>query len=73
MITQGEKSQIKMILQNPQWQTIERMAGLFCDKVSYESVVRETQWDTLKTSLLNEGRVRGIKDFLKELYNQCQE
>ena len=72
MITQGEKGQIKAILQSPQWQTVERIFQDLCDRIAYEPVVRETEWDTLKTSLINEGKVRGIKDLLKELYNLAQ-
>lgn len=72
MITATERQQIKYILQSPQWQTIERVAHLLCDKISYDSVVMETEWDTLRTAILNEGKTRGIKELIQELYREAQ-
>ena len=69
MINQNEKSQIKALLQSPQWKTVEQVANELCDKVAYDSKVRDTEWDTLKTTLIDEGQVRGIKRLIQELYN----
>lgn len=73
MITKGERSQIKNIIQSPGWQTIVRFVNLYCDKISYASVVRETEWDTLKTAIMNEGQIHGIKKFIQELYDQASQ
>ena len=73
ILTQGEKQQIKSILQDPKWQTIEHLVVLFCDKISYDSVVRETEWDTLKTAIGNEAKIQGIKSFIQELYVQAEQ
>ena len=72
MITKGEREQIKAMLQSPQWQVIERMADLYCDRVRYDGVVSDSQWDTLRRALTNEGKVRGIKEFIQELYGELQ-
>ena len=72
MITKAEQEQIKAILQDPKWQTIEHLANEYCDKVSYDAVVGSSQWDTLRNALMNEGRVRGVKEFIKELYDLLQ-
>lgn len=72
MITKTERQQIKHILVSPQWQTIERLATLFTDKIMYESVLRDNEWETIKTALMNEGQVQGIKRFIQELYKEAQ-
>lgn len=72
-MTKSEQSQIKTLLQSPQWRTVELLVNAFCDKISYDSVVRESEWDTIKTALINEGKVRGIKEFIQEMYNQAQQ
>jgi len=72
MISNSEKSQIKILLQSPQWKVAERVAGELCDKISYNSKLRPTEWETLQTLLIQEGQVQGIKLFVKELYNEAQ-
>ena len=68
MITKGEQQQIKSLLQTPQWQVAEMIANKFRDKLAYDSPVRETEWDTIKTTLIKEGQIQGIKIFIEELY-----
>ena len=72
MSNPSEKSQVRMILQSPQWKTIEALANKFCDEVSYSNKVRDSEWDTLKAVLIDEGQVRGIRKFLQELYKEAQ-
>ena len=67
-LTKGEQQHIKSLLTSPQWQVAESIANQFRDKIAYESVVRDTEWETIKTALLQEGRVQGIKMFTDELY-----
>lgn len=73
MITQSERDQIRQMLSEGRWRTAERIANDICDKIAYQSKVRDTEWDTLKTTLIDEGKIIGIKDFIKELYNQAQQ
>lgn len=72
MLTNQEKNQIKQILQSPQWATIERLANLLCDQINSDSTVKDDQWDTLKTTILQEGEVRGIRKFIQEMYKNAQ-
>jgi len=71
MITNGERGQIRQVLSTPQWQTVERMAEILCQSIKDSPVVKDTEWDTLRTALLNEGEVRGIRRFIQELYTQA--
>ena len=72
MISQTEKTQIRQALQTPQWRTVEAIANEICDKIAMDSVIRPTQWETLKTALLNEGQIQGIKRLVQELYQLAQ-
>jgi hypothetical protein len=73
MLTQQEKSQIRGILQSPQWKTIERLADLVCTNIKNDSPLRDTQWETLRVLLSQEGQIQGIRTFIREAYNQCQD
>lgn len=72
MITESDRAKLLQIIQSPQWAIVEQIANSLCDKISYESVVRDTEWGTISESLLNEGQVRGIKRFIQELYTNVQ-
>jgi len=71
MITKNERAQLKALIQDPKFRTLERMADLLCDKIAYESSVRESEWETLKTTVEQEGKVRGIKQLIQELYEEA--
>ena len=72
-LTTGERTQIRQILQSPGWQTAERLANILCDKIAYQSKVKDTEWETIRTALMEEGEVRGVKRFIQEMYNQAQQ
>ena len=67
-MTTPEQEHIKAMLSSPQWQVAENIANQMCDKISYESKVREGEWETIQIVLLDEGRIQGIRQFIKELY-----
>lgn len=69
MITAQEKSQIRQIIQSPQWSTIERFANLVCQNIESNSSVRDSEWDTIKATLEQSGQVQGIRRFIQELYD----
>lgn len=72
MLTNSEKSQIRLILSSPQWQTVERFAEMYRVKIRNESVLQDTEWDTIKIAVFNEGQIQGITRFFQELLNQSQ-
>lgn len=73
MISKPEQQQIRTMIQSPQWGAVEHVANELCDSLSYEPKTRETEWETLKATLMLEGQVRGIKRFIQELYNNAQQ
>lgn len=68
MLSEIERKQILQLLQTPQWQTAERVAKIICESMKGESVIADTQWETIKKTLLREGREQGIKEFIKQMY-----
>ena len=72
MLTPQERSQIRGIIQSPQWKTIERVADLLIKKIQDNSPIRDNSDDTLKELYLNEGQVRGIRNFLQKLLDDSQ-
>jgi len=69
-LTKTEKEQIKYLVRSPQWQAVERAAELYIEKIRNSSKIKNTQWETIKSLLKDEGKVEGIKDFLNELSKQ---
>lgn len=72
-LSNAEKSQVKQLLQQPQWQVIERIANELCLQLRDGSVITPTQWETLQAVLTREGEVRGIRKLIQELYKIAQE
>lgn len=70
MITNGDRNLLKNLFLSPTWKVLEHIADLYVEKINTEIVVKDSEWDTVKTALMNEGRKRGIGDFIKELLEQ---
>ena len=52
------------------WSAIEDFARQYCDKIQYDTIVRDSEWETIKAALIQEGQVQGIKKFLQELMEE---
>lgn len=73
MISARDKSQLKRLFQSPEWRLVEQIASDLVAKWRSDSVVKDSEWDTLKTALINEGQTRGVKSLLQEILNQAQD
>ena len=73
MITKADKSQIKQLIQSPAWRVVEQIAQDFITRTRDAGVVRDTEWDTLKSALSQEGQVQGINGLIQELYKHAQD
>jgi hypothetical protein len=73
MIGNTERSQIKQLIQSPQWLAIQNVAKELIAKLQGESRVKDTEWDTIKASLFVEGEIRGIELLFQELERQIYE
>lgn len=73
MITNAERSQIRQILQAPQWRTVERVIEDFIIQLQSDSSVKDTEWETLRETLIKEGRVQGMRLVISKLYEEAKE
>ena len=73
MITRSEKEQFLKILQSPSWKVIENLANEMIAKIKDESMIKDDEWGTLKSVVMNEGRIRGISNFIQEIYSQASQ
>ena len=72
MISKVEQKQIKALVQDPKWQTLENLVEELIEKIRDDSIVGDSEWETLRTALLNEGRIRGMRDLIQEAYRTAQ-
>ena len=70
-MTQQEREQIKSLVQTPQWRTVIALAEELCIQVKTEQKSYDTEWDTIRDTLLADGEVRGIKRLLQTLQREA--
>lgn len=68
-LTDIEKSQVRGLVYSPQWKTIEKVAEFIIQKFRGENTLKETEWDTLRDTVLKEGKAQGVEQFFQELLN----
>ena len=67
MTTEQEKAQLRSIVQSPQWQTVLAFAENLCASIKTEPHTYDTEWESIRDTLIDEGQVRGIKNLLQSL------
>lgn len=72
-IAKSQKQQLRQLIQSPQWSAFDQLAQEMCAKLESDSVVRDSEWDTLKVALMNEGRVRGIRELIQETLENAKD
>ena len=73
MLNDLEKSQIRGLIYSPQWKSIEKIAELVIQKFRGENTLKETEWETLRDTVLKEGKAQGVEQFFQELLNQSKD
>lgn len=72
-LAKTERAQLRQLMQQPQWRAFEHLVEEFVAKIKDESIVQDSEWDTLKKALMNEGQARGIRNLIQETYLQIQQ
>jgi len=72
MLSAQEKSQLKAIVSSPHWGTFERIAQMMDEEIRNDYGARANQWETIRTTLLNDGKRTGIGEFLQRIINEAQ-
>ena len=72
-LTELEKSQVRGLTNSPQWTTILKVAEMIIQKFRGENSLKSTEWETLRDTILKEGRAQGVEQFFQELTRQSNE
>ncbi len=67
MITEGEKITLKRFLFTQEWKVLEHLIFEMEKDINFRSKIADTEWETVKNTLLNEGEVRGIKRLMQNI------
>ncbi len=73
MLAKSQKQQLRQLMQSPQWPAFNQLVEEMCAKIESTSNLQDTEWETLKSVVLNEGRVRGIRELIQETFTQAQD
>ena len=68
MLTKEEKNRIKVFVTSPDYQIFQKVANLLITQIRSESSMKDTEWETLKNTIMKEGQVTGIQRFLTEIF-----
>ena len=68
MIGNQEKSVIKMTLQSPGWRVIQQVGEELIKNWQNQSKLGQTEWETARNVVRDEGRCEGIRNFIQELF-----
>lgn len=66
-MTEQELAQLRGIVQSPQWQTVIAFSEKLCVSIKTEPLTYDTEWESTRDTLINEGQVRGIKNLLQSI------
>lgn len=72
MLSKTERTQIRQLLQSPQYTAFDKLVNELKEKYRDEYASRDTEWDTIKNTLINEGKIRGITELVQELFKHAQ-
>ena len=68
-VSESQKNQVRQLLQSPQWDCLEQVIKMKIEQWKEESTLKDTEWETIKATCFKEGRIRGLNEFMQELYN----
>lgn len=71
-LSNSERTQLRQLLQSPQWGSFEHLMKDLLDKWRDEFGAKDTEWETLRNTLTNEGKIKGVTELSQEIYRQIQ-
>jgi len=72
MLNPGQKEQIRKLVSSPYWELLKQIAESLHHEIQKRNKIKDTEWETLKELLINEGKCQGIKEFLQFIFNLTQ-
>ncbi len=66
------KQLLQRLVNSPEWEAIMSVAEETKTKIGQESVMKDTPDETFKEVYLQEGRMRGVKELIDNIFNTIQ-
>ena len=66
-MNEQERNNLKTLIQDPRWQTFHRFVELTRENIKSHSCLRDSEWETLKALLIQEGQLQGINHLMQEM------
>lgn len=66
-ISDRDKQNLKQLIFSPQWKVVEQVVEMMCQDIRGRSKITDTEWETLKKILTDEGEERGIKRLMQQI------
>ena len=67
MITTGEKNQVRALITSPGWNVVESLRDECVKQIRSQSCLKDTEWETARTVVFNEGQIEGMNRLLQEI------
>lgn len=71
MISESERVLLKQLISSPQGRVLESLIEEKKKKYRDDFGGRDTEWETIKATLINEGKIRGLNELYQEIFNQA--
>lgn len=73
MLSEQDKQKIKSLLFTPTWSVLEQVALDMTNEIRARSKTGDSEWDTARKAVADEGEERGIMKFLQRLLDSGQQ
>ena len=65
--TEDTINKVKALIRDPKWPAVADMVEHYCVEISNNSPVRDSEYETLKTLFIQEGKIQGVREFYQRL------
>lgn len=72
MLSDSDRQQLLGLMQSPQWRVVDQIADNLAATIESESTVRDSEWETIRATLLKEGQSTGVRKLINELYKYAK-
>lgn len=71
MLLKTDKQALKHLISSDMGAVLRNLMELYCQKINNEPLNTGSEWETVKSSLLREGQIQGIRKLYQEMVNEA--
>ena len=72
-MTEQEKKALLRLMQSPDFRVLESVIESMCQDIQSREKTRDTEWETLKNVLMDEGQVRGLRQLITSIMENIKD